>query len=292
MGWNGSGIEKVEVESSTSTSRFNYKALVAGLVVVIGGAIAAWVMLGGEKGEKGENGEKVRPSQIAEVAPQIVTNASADVEGPEEKLTNREKQIKWYRDKYGDNVPENMKPALYFLEHPPKRTFHPPKTRASIFKHRSERDIASLLLAKPGAVFIRQPQYGDRFDQDFAQSMLDKIEIAEDDPEDVRELKQAVADTKKELAARLKDGEVPSQIMTDTAKDLYELGKYRRGLEEEVARVRKDANVSNEEVADYVNAANKILEEKGLPPLKMPNMMIRSALIRQAERKKTAQGEK
>ena len=35
------------------------------------------------------------------------------------EMSNEEK-LKYYRDKYGENIPSNLKPIVYYLENPPK----------------------------------------------------------------------------------------------------------------------------------------------------------------------------
>jgi len=85
MAWNGSDSEKVKVEGqgqqrngkflpSTSTRNFNYKALCAGLIVILVGGLAAWLMLGRARTE-----ETVKPARIAVVAPHLSTNATKEI---------------------------------------------------------------------------------------------------------------------------------------------------------------------------------------------------------------------
>jgi len=67
--------ERSTVDSSSSPLDPKLKhGIIAGLVVVIGGAIAAWVMME-VRGLDDEDGEDSKPSLIAEVKPQIATNA-------------------------------------------------------------------------------------------------------------------------------------------------------------------------------------------------------------------------
>ena len=78
---------------------------------------------------------------------------------------------------------------------------------------------------------------------------------------------------------RLKAGETPSEIMTATAKELYDLGQYRRNLQKEVIAAQHDPNLSDQDVADTVEAANKMLEAKGLKGLKTMHPAIRQAYL-------------
>lgn len=68
---------------------------------------------------------KIRPKAIIPEAFPTPKRQSA-VNTPDEalvekQLSKRERDLKQIRDLYGDNVPDNMKAVVYFLEHPPKR---------------------------------------------------------------------------------------------------------------------------------------------------------------------------
>ena len=224
-------------------------------------------------------------------APKVTTNA------PPTKEEKRAAQLKAIRDKYGDNVPDNLKPVVYFLENPPQRTFHPARTKASIFKRRSEREIASMVMTEPGTWFMRKPTFNERFDEDFRASLDERIEFAEDDTDEDKALKQAVIDTKAELAERMKAGETPSAAMNAFADSMYELGQYRRLLQDELGKIKRDAQYSNQDVEDFVNAANKMLKDKGAQPIPMPKMVFRQVSLKKAaaraeEKARKAQEEK
>ena len=224
-------------------------------------------------------------------APPVATNA------PPTKEEKRAAQLKAIRDKYGDNVPDNLKPVVYFLENPPQKTFHPARTKASIFKRRSEREIAAMVMTEPGTWFMRKPTFNERFDEDFRASLGEAIELAEDDTDEDKALKQAVIDTKAELAERMKAGETPSAAMNAFADSMYELGQYRRLLQDELGKIKRDAQYSNQDVEDFVNAANKMLKDKGAQPIPMPKMVFRQVSLKKAaaraeEKARKAQEEK
>lgn len=208
--------------------------------------------------------------------PPVVTNT------PPTKEEKRAAQLKAIRDKYGDNIPENLKSVVYFLENPPQRTFHPSQSKESIFKRRSEREIASMVTAEPGTWFMRKPTFNERFDEDFRASLGEKIEISDDDTEEQKALKQAVIDTKAELAERMKAGETPSAVMGAHADAMYELGQYRRMIQDELGKLKRDAQYSDRDIEDFVNAANKMLKDKGAKPIPMPKMVFRHVSLKKA----------
>jgi len=297
MSWNGSDTRQSAGPDKkrnyrTSPSAFNFKALIAGLVVVIGGGLAAYFMLGrtGAGPEDGGRGA-TRPSQIAEATPEITTNvAGTVVETPKSyKEMSNEEKLKYWRDRYGNDLPENIKPVVYFLENPPQRTFKTGDTKAKVFRNRSEKIIASVLMIEPGATMLQKPVYDERFDIDFANHVVDEIEILDDDPDDIKSLKQSVIDTKKELAERVKNGERPSDILNAHVDAMYELGKYKQQMTELLHQYRDDPKYSDQDVRDFVDAANKMLREKGATEISMPNMFVRQAKLRAMARKKGTQ---
>lgn len=251
-------------------------------IVVIGGGLAWWFAAGREDANRSiEEDASPRKAAITSVEP-----AKVDVPKPPKPKTygemTREEKLKSIRDKYGDNIPDNLKPVVYYLENPPQRTFHPARTKFPYFKRRSEREIASVLNVEPGTWMMGRARFGDKFDKDLAAALNEKIVFNDDDTDDVRAMKQAVVDTKKELADRVRNGEKASDIMNDTIDELYALGQYRRELQEQVGVIRRNAEYTDEDVQDVVSAANKMLEAKGLPPLRMPNMLIRHASLQKA----------
>lgn len=124
--------ERSTVDSSSSPLDPKLKhGIIAGLVVVIGGAIAAWVMME-VRGLDDEDGEDSKPSLIAEVKPQIATNAVEETpKAKRYKDLTRDEKLKYYQDKYDDSLPENFKPIVYYLKNPPQRKLYASKTPQS-----------------------------------------------------------------------------------------------------------------------------------------------------------------
>ena len=266
------------------TGKSPFRGLVAGIIVVLGAGIAAWLMWPSDE-SVGEMPPPQTARQIKEVTPSAAPT-NAPVEKKYSEMTTDAK-LKYWKDKYGDNPPENLKPLIRFLENPPQKTFSMKPSKYSIFKYSSERIIAGLLSTEPGRFVLRSQKFDERFDRDFAEALSGKIEILDSDTEDQRMLKKAVIDTKNDLAERAKSGENPSQILSEYSKQLYELGQYRVNLQEEIFKACKNAEASDTEVSDLVNAANVMLEKKGLRPIQMPNMLVRQANLSRQSQKQT-----
>lgn len=299
MSWNGSNgkaetkdgsVKKKLSASSVGGSKGMKHGIIAGLIVVALGGAAVWLMTGNgnENDEAAANDKK--PKKIAEATPHIVTNEPAEVvEKPKKKryveMTDDEK-LQHIRDKYGDNIPESLKSTVYFLEHPVKQSFKETPPSYKIFKHMSENDIASLLVVEPGDFFLRKPFYDENFDRDFKKSLEEKIEFSDDDTEEQRELKQAVMETKKDFAERMKAGESPSDIMNAAVDQMYELGVYKEQLQGLLNEYHADETFSDKDIEDFITAANEMLQKRGASPLQMPNFTMRQAKLRAIARKK------
>jgi len=293
MAWNQSTTLNNAPRKPSKPAPSWVKGALAGLLVVVLLGIAAFFIFGGkEEAPKEEKVEK-KSTQLAEVTPSISTNGEDRAEKKENKAyadMTREEKLAYYRAKYGDSIPDNLKATVYFLENPPQKVFHPSKPEYDYFKHRCERRIAAMLMAKPGTFFFRPPEFDSRFDDEFQSAAIEKVEILDDDAEDVKELKRAVQETKDELIARAKAGEKVSDIMNAEAKTLYDLGMYRHELQNQIAKVSNNPDMSDDDVRDFVKAANQMLEKKGAAPLRSPSFMFRQAsLAISAERRKKSQ---
>ena len=153
----------------------------------------------------------------------------------------------------------------------------------------SEKQIASLLMVEPGTSFAVKPRTSPNFDNDFMQAFVDKIDIFEDDSDEVKATKQAVIDCKKEIAEICrKEGRKPSEIVGEYAESLYELGKYKQNIEKEVRAIRDNPDYSDADVEDFYAAANSMLKAKGLPELKNKSLVKRSVRLRLVQKQAAA----
>lgn len=270
-------------------------AVIVVAAVGVAAGIAAWLLWPCGVTRRDVESAK-RDRRIREVTPAVVTN-KAETAAPKVvrkyKDFSREEKLKYWQDRYGDNPPENLKAEIYFLKNPPvDRVKIDANTPTRVFKNRSEKIIASALMIEPGAPMVMKPVYGADFDADFAQHAIDSIDIDESDSEETRNLKKAVADTKNELIARVKAGETPSEIMNAHMESMYELGKYKSQMNQLLTELRNDPGKSDDDIRDFVTAANKLLREKGAKEIEMPNLFARQAKLRAAARKAKLKGAK
>ena len=150
------------------------------------------------------------------------------------------------------------------------------------FKHTSDAQIAGLLEVKPGSMIVGDMKYSYRFVEDFKESLDDPIEILDTDSEYDKQLKRDVIETKKQLKAAMDRGEDIAQIMTDARNELRKLGKYREDLKRQLNEYRAEGTHSDKDIEDFAAAANKMLEENGCRPIKMPTLLLRYIREKQA----------
>lgn len=128
-----------------------------------------------------------------------------------------------------------------------------------IFKHDCENQIAGILSAIPGERFA-DPTVDEFFDDALAKCLNEKIEIYDDDPDDVKEQKKAVSAAKDQLGALLAKGESAASVMTDIVKGLNDIADYRDKLENNLRLLLSEGD-SEQDILDYVEEANKMLKE-------------------------------
>lgn len=234
--------------------------------------LAIWCF-GGKSGRGGdEKSVKVRHGgAIAEatnaavrVAQAEATNAAEAVEVPAVPY--------WEVDASQTN---GFSPAMvkkWEHRHRPKYEFNLPKrqprAKYRIFRHRSENEIAALLMAKPGAAMIGSPRYHG-LTEDFMKSCEEPIIVTADDDEYTAKLKRDMVQAKIELRQRMADGESLEKIIEDTRAEYRKMSEYRRTLTKEVMDMIRKDDVSAEDVDLFVEAANKMLDAKGIAPIKI-----------------------
>lgn len=253
------------------------RGIIAGGVIVLAASAALFFLFSGNDAAPKAKSDKAR-GRIKEVTPAAAPKV--EPEKPKKPIDPREDydHEKIFRDKDGI-LKYKHDPSLWAYDKSAKR--RKPivlggANRPSPFARHSEREIAALLTFIPGERQYNSVNYSDPdFIQDFQESLLEKIEIKPDDREDDKELKQAVIDVKKELVARIKQGENLADILNESRKEIERLAEYKQELQAQVSRIIKDGDgsLSEQDVKDCVAAANKMLEENGINPVE-PNEMV------------------
>ena len=266
------------------------------LAAVAGVGVVVWMASGKPSSPVADEGKKdgKKPSTIAVAKPTAKpSKQEVAVEEPAYR-TNRWGEVvkrqkpETYRDERGVLRYKNGNGRV-----PNPDDFKNPtriSTRGNMheFKHPVENEIAALIMTQPGEPLVGEPDYSN-MKQDFVNALLDKIEIGEDDSELDRELKLNVEEMKKELAERVKNGEDIVEIFKEARRELRASAEYRNSLGELVQEQLYNPEISDEDLASTIKAANKMLEAKGIEPigetrfLKVRNRMLRAQERRKAE---------
>ena len=246
------------------------KGLVAGAIVVVA-AGAAWYFLSPKAETPVRENKGKKPGKIAETTPPPVSPAKAG----EPAIKHTKPIRKWEFPVSRTNELSDAELRKWKVMHRPPPGYtndtartEPPPTYA-IFNHHSENEIACLLTLRPGETLVGTPTYGKRFKEDFLKSCEEPIVITEEDTPEQAELKRVMNETKIDLRARMAKGEDLGQILLDTRAEYQRLAAYRQSLESEINELKKNDSLSMEDIDDFISAANKMLEAKGIAPLKL-----------------------
>ena len=264
------------------------RGVVAGLVVVaLAAAVICYVLFFGDKAKKPVR-EDTKKGFIKEVTPAAAPKAvEKPVElTPEEKEKARRKAGGMYTNDYGYvyNRPIRGPVITNDCNKTVQKSF-----AATVFTDPADRAIGALLDAEPGTMFVGDPgkMYGPSFTRKFLKSIEHPIIVEPGDSEDVALLKKAVREAKIEMKARYDAGEDLGDMMLAARKELQTLGFYKNELSAELNRIAKDRSLTEDDMKDFVEAANKMLAERGASGLTMP----RSAALRFERMRKKAAAE-
>ena len=146
-----------------------------------------------------------------------------------------------------------------------------------VFTNSADQKIAGLLMLEPGEMLVGDASslFGRGFTRAFLKSLESPIIITKDDDETTAELKRAVRDVKIEIKARYDAGEDIAALMANEREELQAIGLYRKELESEIRKIARDDTIGEAEMADFVKAANMMLQERGGKPLEMPRFAAR-----------------
>ena len=140
------------------------------------------------------------------------------------------------------------------------------KSKYSIFKYRSDNEIARILMSNPGSAVVGTRRYDMWFEKQFQKSLETPITISEDDEEWQADLKRLVIQARQELKEAHDRGEDVAEIMSESRRQLQDLSGYRRSIGRVYAEKRREC-ATEEEVAQLQQAVNAMLEQKGCAPM-------------------------
>lgn len=151
---------------------------------------------------------------------------------------------------------------------------------ANPWKTPSDRSLSMLLFAKDGNMGLLIP-FDARFKDKFLKSLETPIEIdPEQDSQELQAQKREMIEVRRFLKERMDAGEDIVEILNDTYNHNKQIAELRNNLQRELRELEKTAN-SVEEVQDFIDAANIMLERKGAGKIGLPLALTRYRLSRQ-----------
>lgn len=279
--------DKKPRKAPSSGAPFKGRGLIAAALLVLVGGVAAWWMWPEEN--KVEDIKKEAKKQIKATPVQPVKVKE------EPKTESKVEESKRLSDN-GSSIPDLVQKderGIYrwpngarWVDPNRKVVKFERKSRLStLFKHPCDRHIAAILESEPGQQFFGTVMYSKNLKEDFYESLKTPYEFHKDTSPEDRALQIAVADAKRELKKRLDKGEDLVQILTEARNELERLGAYRNDIETIVSEHVRDDKVSEKDLADVVAAANKMLEKEGLPPVKVPSLVMRQVILNREKQK-------
>lgn len=272
MAWNGSSgaSPKTPEKSAPKMAR----GVLAGLLVVIVAAVVAVMMLR-ESTPENKTAEAVEPKSIPLVTPTITINE----ESPK-PVAPKKKEFWEVSNTETNGFSEGMQRKWVHMHYPPAcytntsaLTYTPPNY--AIFRHPSENRIASYLTIANGQTMVGTPVFGPSFEKDFLKSCEEPIIISKDDSDETKALKKLMTEVKIELRQRMADGEKLEDILMETHREVQKLALVRSDIEKVVDEQLREAQ-SQADVDVIMDAANKMLEARGIAPVSLNPILRRN----------------
>lgn len=139
---------------------------------------------------------------------------------------------------------------------------HPPKP---VFSNPSDQMISLVLSFKPGQTMAPLPSL-TAIDDDFARSLLEPIEIKDDDSDEVKELKLAVKETRAYLATEVKNGRSVRECLNEHRERMEEIADRHQMAVEQMQKLKAEG-VSAEEIQLFKQRVNEVFRAKDIPEL-------------------------
>lgn len=264
-GWNRPSVNKAEEKKNGVKCQSSAKGIIVGLAIAVPVvALVIWFFSSGELATS--DLQAARRSRIKEVTP--AKGKSAEQERSAKGEVRRAAESAEKRTENG--VPSEAKPYV------PKGPVHTGGVARytyldRTFDHETDRMLASLLEVEPGDTFVgSSEQIYDGFKKEFLKALKEPIEYNKDDDLYTKELKIAVQQVRQELKERIDAGEDIEKVLAETRDQYQKLGQYRQELEDEVVGLSQKEDLTEEEYKDLLDAANKMLAEKGIKELSLP----------------------
>ena len=240
---------------------------IAAGVAVAALAIGAWFVLSKSQGNLPPEGKTKKPSKIADATPKIAAPkpVEANIEPPKVDPNARPTKVGEVVNGYvllpSGRLHRRTGVITNSVASRAKGAYH-------IFDHASDNEIACYLSVKPGDALVGPARYTGRFKERFLESIKTPIIVTQEDTPEQAKLKRDVIAARLQLKDALDRGEDIEQIMLDTRRELQDLARYKGELRKQFNELRRAEGATKEDVDTLLEACNKMLESKGIAPMK------------------------
>jgi len=274
MAWNGSNggggaasAKSPQSRKAGSPSRSpRGRGILAGLAVVLGGGLAAWLLLRPAADPGPQVAERKPPAPVAETKPRVEARPAAVVEEESPEVLARRKRAERLKA---------MSPREridFLFEEAKKRPINLEPASNRVYATGTEQVLDWIFTTTPGDMPPILPQLPQFEEAHLVEILAHRNEIRETDSDRAKIGKEMVMLAKEELAKYLSEG--------GTAKDF--LSYYHDRLREAHAQyqetqkaVMQIAREEPELLPDYLDSVNRGLEEKGIKPVTIPRPLAR-----------------
>lgn len=138
----------------------------------------------------------------------------------------------------------------------------------AVFNNASDQLIAMAITGAESGHAMPPMPMTDSAVTDFAESLKKDIVVNDDDPENVKELKKLVMETRQEILKRMGEGMTYAEVMREHCKQVNDNVAFRG---EALAQAQKLVDEGAKDLAAaYVERANELLRASGINEIEMP----------------------
>ena len=240
---------------------------IAAGAIIIALAAGSWYLLKQSHVETAHNAKEKKPSRIVEATPEVPAKSVAPTPEPAAP-----KEVPYWERESPEGLTFRQKMKWHIHHRPPAAYTNntsqtEPRPAYAIFDTRSDNSIAALLTVPPGTAAVGDPEYELWFTRDFLKSLEAPIIVTKDDTPEEAQLKRDMIATKIDLKARYDAGEDIALIMKESREELQRLSVYRTEIESAFREMTSKPGITEQDVDDFVESANIMLEAKGIAPM-------------------------
>lgn len=269
MSWNKPNDEQLKGGRSEGNRKVRLMpGLFAGVIVVIG-AIVAWLMLPQDRPQSVKDKKAGDSSLIKEVTPATVPKA---VEEKKEEATKPKVDEKGrplltniIKNVPGRRTPRPVRVIRHDRIGPDGKVIKPPPP---LFEAMSDNHLEQLVNYQPGETYLSIVSPAD-IAEDFKKHVADKIEILPTDTPEAAARKEAYIKVREQILKDIRDGGDLEQMIIEAKRTLDKVAAMRMEYMN-MLKEAKDGGASDDDLDDIATAATMLLKEHGANPILSP----------------------